>query len=778
MAPCQVDGNMTLTLLSPLSSSNNDSHSPTQQHSTPERDTLPLAIPDLIPIAAPNTQPILVPVNHLSAGTDQSGNDSLIAEPMALFNSLTSSLSSESLSSLPDLDNFLPFALTNAHHHQATPTTSPEVPLTPHSDNSLPHSSPQGHTQMDDSTIHAIPVIIGHAPLQQQPSTQQRTPCRTTVRRDNRAVTALSLPNIMVTNHRSIFPKFNNLVDEILELEMHLGLHCEIWENKENVAHANLIEEALEIHGIQYISTPRPNRRGGGAAITLIRDSPFALTKLDPSCMSVDDSLEVCWGLLKPKQPTGPIKCIIVCSFYIPPYSKKKSALIEHISLNYFILKSQYPDAAFICGGDKNDLNIQRLLDINPSFRQLVTKPTYRLSVLDVLVTDIGHFYLEPIIRPAVQPDNPTTAKPSDHRIAFAKTNTLSNQPAIREAVSRIIRPLPREAIRDFANWIQQESWEFVYDGADSSDMVDRLNFKINLNLDAHCPTKTIKTTNLDGKICSVAVQQASRRKNREYTKNGNSDKYKELKKVVKLKLKEAAVSFLDKQTNLVTAKNNSWLKHVKNMTARPGDQSHSTFRLPQHVEDNLTALESSNAICEYFSKISQEYTPLNPSSLPDRVRAKLQDDPCQHPYLADHIVYEGLKKGKKTCSVPGDIPVRILNEFLPELTAPVAAIYRESIATHTWPKAFKKEFHLPINKVPIPQSEDELRNLGLTPFFSKRLEWFLIQWIWPYIGHHIDHDQLGGLPGCSALWTTTLSSCLTLYTRALTRAVPSQQQY
>ena len=56
----------------------------------------------------------------------------------------------------------------------------------------------------------------------------------------------------------------------------------------------------------------------------------------------------------------------------------------------------------------------------------------------------------------------------------------------------------------------------------------------------------------------------------------------------------------------------------------------------------------------------------------------------------------------------------------------------------------------MPINKVPLPQSEDELRNLGLTPFFSKRLEWFLIQWIWPYIEPHIDTDQLGGLPGCS----------------------------
>ena len=42
------------------------------------------------------------------------------------------------------------------------------------------------------------------------------------------------------------------------------------------------------------------------------------------------------------------------------------------------------------------------------------------------------------------------------------------------------------------------------------------------------------------------------------------------------------------------------------------------------------------------------------------------------------------------------------------------------------------------------------MRNLGLTPFISKRLEWFLIKWIWPFIEPHLDLDQLGGLPGCS----------------------------
>ena len=111
-----------------------------------------------------------------------------------------------------------------------------------------------------------IPVIVGYQPPPSTPYQQHspRPACLTTVRRDNRAVTALSLPNIMVTNHRSIFPKFNNLVDEIIENEMHLGLHSEIWESKENKDYTNKIEEALELHGIKYISTNRKDRREEG----------------------------------------------------------------------------------------------------------------------------------------------------------------------------------------------------------------------------------------------------------------------------------------------------------------------------------------------------------------------------------------------------------------------------------------------------------------------------------------------------------------------------------
>ena len=82
----------------------------------------------------------------------------------------------------------------------------------------------------------------------------------------------------------------------------------------------------------------------------------------------------------------------------------------------------------------------------------------------------------------------------------------------------------------------------------------------------------------------------------------------------------------------------------------------------------------------------------------------------------------------------------------------PVAAIYRESVSSHQWPQCYKQERHLPIKKKQDPINEDDLRTLGLTVFFSKRLEAFLIRWIWPYILPHLSKDQMGGIPGSSVV--------------------------
>ena len=114
-----------------------------------------------------------------------------------------------------------------------------------------------------------------------------------------------------------------------------LGLHSEIWEDKEKLEHQNKIEEALELEGVKYISNPRQNRRGGGAAITLI-EGELTLTKLDIVSLKC---LEVVWGLVRPQTPTRQFKGIIVRSFYLVPNSNRKSQLVEHIALNYIELR-------------------------------------------------------------------------------------------------------------------------------------------------------------------------------------------------------------------------------------------------------------------------------------------------------------------------------------------------------------------------------------------------------------------------------------------------------
>ena len=192
----QLDGNLS------LSSSNNSTIDRTPEPNNADQVNPPLFTPQL------HSTP-----THVH---DIQNNPDSSPVPPGLFDTLSSIPSSVSLESWSDLDEFLPFARTpesQPNHSNLPPDTELSDLLDP--------------TLNDSFSMNAnpIPVIIGHVPTHStQPNSPAapRHPYRTTVKRDNRAVTALSLPNIMVTNHRSIFPKFKNLVDEIFENDMHL----------------------------------------------------------------------------------------------------------------------------------------------------------------------------------------------------------------------------------------------------------------------------------------------------------------------------------------------------------------------------------------------------------------------------------------------------------------------------------------------------------------------------------------------------------------------------
>ena len=65
-------------------------------------------------------------------------------------------------------------------------------------------------------------------------------------------------------------PKIRTVALDIIERESDLIFLTEIWQKEDDKKHQSKIEEMFQLHGIKYISTPRPGaRRGGGAALAL-----------------------------------------------------------------------------------------------------------------------------------------------------------------------------------------------------------------------------------------------------------------------------------------------------------------------------------------------------------------------------------------------------------------------------------------------------------------------------------------------------------------------------
>ena len=83
-------------------------------------------------------------------------------------------------------------------------------------------------------------------------------------------------------------------------------------------------------------------------------------------------------------------------------------------------------------------------------------------------------------------------------------------------------------------------------------------------------------------------------------------------------------------------------------------------------------------------------------------------------------------------------------------MSTPLCNIINKIISTAEWPTSWKKEYITPVGKIPEPLSEDDLRPVSLTNFFSKVTEHFIVDWMLEYIGNQIDFRQYGGQKGNS----------------------------
>ena len=320
----------------------------------------------------------------------------------------------------------------------------------------------------ENETKH-IQVHIGYRPKKVNIS---RLPhLRKTLKRNNKSIQALTLPKIANYNMRALFGKIDNFSEDMNERAIDCSFLTEIWEKKENKKHQFKLEKLLEMGEIKYISTPRPGaQRGGGAAIA-VRTKDFFISKLN---IPIPKSVEVVWGLLKPKIITGKISVIIVCCFYSPPKSRKNRALLEHVTHTVQELRAAHPQAGVVISGDRNNIDMGELLQIDSSLRQVVNNPTRGYKILDVILTNLYTFYHTPEIVPPVPPDVPGKGVPSDHCGVVATPHCNSTIPLKTIKTKLSIRPIPESLLPEFGEKLKSTDFSPIKTEENSTKMVEK----------------------------------------------------------------------------------------------------------------------------------------------------------------------------------------------------------------------------------------------------------------------------------------------------------------
>ena len=158
--------------------------------------------------------------------------------------------------------------------------------------------------------------------------------------------------------------------------------------------------------------------------------------------------------------------------FTLLPTQKKKTKLIDHLSSTLQDLLLDHPCAGIIFAGDRNDLTVDRLLSIDSSLKQIVKVATHGRKVLDVILTNLGRFFNDPVTVMPVPVDNINKGVPSDH-LGIVVTPILSASPPSRQKRTIIFRPMPESLLNSFGNEICNTTWDFLAPNLSSTEITE-----------------------------------------------------------------------------------------------------------------------------------------------------------------------------------------------------------------------------------------------------------------------------------------------------------------
>ena len=187
-----------------------------------------------------------------------------------------------------------------------------------------------------------------------------------------------------------------------------------------------------------------------------------------------------------------------------------------------------------------------------------------------------------------------------------------------------------------FGKWLKNQDWEGIFATKDAHSKAEFFHNMLLKKLEECLPSKIRKVSSDDQPFCTEKMKKLKRLKSREFNKNRRSIKWTKLNTLYKTEVSKAKkIYYKNILKDLKQSDVRKWYSKLKYLCSY--DQKVSDPIIVEEIK-HLTDQEQAEEIASFFSKISQEYEPLQekdidipsfsassvPSFLPSDIEEKL----------------------------------------------------------------------------------------------------------------------------------------------------------
>ena len=475
-------------------------------------------------------------------------------------------------------------------------------------------------------------------------------------------------------------------------------------------------EGILNIDGYCLIRGDRQGTsksHGGGLCIFVNERWCKNITIKDTHC---DDNIELLTISCRPYYLPREFNNIYITVAYVPPsgnYAQASESLVECVN----DMDNNCPNGINLLMGDFNGCDIGPQI---PHYRQYVECPTRGERTLDLLYCNIDNAY-----RIAKRPPLGI----SDHNMLYCMPSYV--QKLKTELCKKIkIRQWSDENVECLKACFDCTDWQVLYDeGCELDYNVDVCSSYINFCTDLNIPVKVVTVFPNNKPWVSKEVKEIINEKKRALSNDRTA--LKTVQKKLREKICNAKRVYKDKIENLFKSRQakDAW----KGLRYLSGSVNKNCMPEPEDVPTYVDELN------EFYSRFDVEDHQVECNSVLDLVEGRI----CDKIVMTEDDVLKALNTAKPgKASGPDKVCSRVIKACKYELTPPLHKLYQSSLDQCTVPSAWKTSEVVPVPKLKIPKTKNDLRPVALTSVLMKCLESFVRKYLCNEVKHLCDKFQ------------------------------------